>query len=49
MLVSGKLVQLNTKFGALSRRFSLLLHHQKEVTGGMQHFIKYALVENSSS
>lgn len=43
MLASGKLVQLNTQFTGLSRSFSLLLQHQKQVTSGMQQFIQYAL------
>ncbi|MFQ6334351.1 LysR family transcriptional regulator [Methylophilus sp. 3sh_L] len=49
MLTSGKLAQLNTKFSGLHRRFSLLLHHQKQVTPGMQHFIEHALRENRPS
>lgn len=42
MLESGQLVELKTMFGRLTRRFSLLVHHQKQITQGMQHFISYA-------
>lgn len=43
MLASGKLVELNTKFGALNRRFSLLVQHQKQMTAGMQQFIQHVI------
>lgn len=45
MLGVGKLVELNTIAGKLKRRFSLLVHHQKQVTPGMQQFIFH--IENS--
>lgn len=41
-LHSGRLVKLNTMFGDLSRHFSILIHHQKQLTSGMQRFIAYA-------
>ena len=41
MLDAGKLVELKTPFGKLMRRFSLLVHHQKQVTPGMQHFMNH--------
>ncbi len=41
-LSTGKLVQLNTMFGVLSRQFSILIHHQKQLTSGMKHFISHA-------
>jgi len=41
MLDAGKLVELKTPFGKLVRRFSLLVHHQKQVTPGMQHFMNH--------
>lgn len=41
MLDAGKLVELKTPFGKLVRRFSLLVHHQKQVTPGMQHFMSH--------
>lgn len=41
MLDAGKLVELKTPFGKLGRRFSLLVHHQKQVTPGMQHFMSH--------
>ena len=41
MLDAGKLVELKTPFGKLVRRFSLLVHHQKQVTPGMQHFMDH--------
>ena len=40
MLTSGRLVLLNTEFPILKRRFSLLIHHQKQITPGMRHFIE---------
>jgi DNA-binding transcriptional LysR family regulator len=43
MLISGHLVELNTVFGRLNRRFSLLTHHQKQITSGMQRFIDYSI------
>ena len=39
MLDAGKLVELKTPFGKLMRRFSLLVHHQKQVTPGRQQFM----------
>ena len=42
MLETGQLVELKTMFGRLTRRFSLLIHHQKQITQGMQRFISYA-------
>ncbi len=42
MLSSGQLVTLNTIFGSLKRRFTLLVHHQKQITPGMQQFITQA-------
>ncbi len=42
MLQTGQLVKLKTAFGNFSRRFNLLVHHQKQVTPGMQNFINYA-------
>ncbi|MEO8418620.1 MAG: LysR family transcriptional regulator [Methylophilaceae bacterium] len=42
MLSSGQLVTLNTIFGSLRRRFTLLVHHQKQITPGMQQFITQA-------
>lgn len=42
MLETGQLVELKTMFGRLTRRFSLLVHHQKQITQGMQRFISYA-------
>ena len=41
-LETGRLVKLKTIFGSLNRRFSLLVHHQKQLTPGMQNFIDYA-------
>ena len=41
MLDVGKLVELKTPFGKLVRRFSLLVHHQKQITPGMQNFIDH--------
>lgn len=41
MLDAGKLVELKTPFGKLMRRFSLMVHHQKQVTPGMQHFMNH--------
>ncbi len=41
MLDAGKLVELKTPFGKLTRRFSLMVHHQKQVTPGMQHFMNH--------
>lgn len=41
MLNSGRLVILNTIFGSLRRRFTLLVHHQKQITPGMQQFITH--------
>lgn len=41
-LSAGKLVKLNTQFGVLSRQFSILTHHQKQLTSGMQRFISHA-------
>lgn len=49
MLTSGKVAELNTKFSGLHRRFSLLLHHQKQVTVGMQRFIQHVLSEHNLS
>lgn len=43
MLENGKLVVLNTMFGNIGRRFSLLVHHQKQITSGMKHFMENAL------
>ena len=43
MLENGKLVELNTVFGKLVRRFSLLVHHQKQITPGMKNFTDNAL------
>ena len=43
MLETGRLVELNTEFGRLKRRFSLLIHHQKQMTPGMQNFVNYAM------
>ena len=42
MLKTGQLVKLNTEFSGIPRRFSLLVHHQKQITPGMQNFINYA-------
>ncbi|OIR17803.1 HTH-type transcriptional activator CmpR [mine drainage metagenome] len=42
-LETGQLVELNTMFGRLHRRFSLLIHHQKQITAGMQQFIRHAI------
>lgn len=42
MLEIGKLVELNTMAGKLGRRFSLLVHHQKQITPGMQQFMTHA-------
>ena len=47
MLKTGQLIELKTQFGRLTRYFSLLTHHQKQITPGMQHFINYALNWNS--
>lgn len=41
MLEAGKLVILKTPFGKIVRRFSLLVHHQKQITPGMQNFITH--------
>jgi DNA-binding transcriptional LysR family regulator len=41
MMDAGKLVELRTSFGKLTRHFSLLIHHQKQMTPGMQHFINH--------
>lgn len=41
-LATGNLVEIKTTIGRLSRRFSLLFHHQKQITQGMQLFINYA-------
>lgn len=41
MLDSGKLVELNTRFGRLTRRLSLLIPHQKQATQGMQGFMDF--------
>lgn len=41
-LEAGELIELKTSFGKLNRRFSLLLHHQKQLTPGMKHFIDHA-------
>lgn len=46
MLDAGKLVELKTPFGKLLRRFSLLAHHQKQVTPGMQHFMDHVFKIN---
>lgn len=43
MLDTGKLVELKTTFGKLMRHFSLIVHHQKQTTLGMQHFINHAV------
>ena len=40
-LETGQLVKLKTSFGGLNRRFNLLVHHQKQITSGMQNFIDY--------
>jgi DNA-binding transcriptional LysR family regulator len=42
MLQSGRLVKLRTAFGSFRRRFNLLVHHQKQITPGMQSFINFA-------
>jgi DNA-binding transcriptional LysR family regulator len=42
MLEAGKLVELNTIAGKLKRRFSMLVHHQKQITPGMQQFMTHA-------
>ena len=44
-LESGRLVKLNTSLRGLNRRFSLVMHHQKQITPGMQNFINYASKE----
>lgn len=41
VMATGKLVELNTMFCGLKRHFSLILHHQKRVTPGMQQFISH--------
>lgn len=41
-LSAGKLVRLNTMFGILSRQFSILINHQKQLTSGMKRFISHA-------
>ena len=41
MLDTGKLVELKTTFGKLVRHFSLIVHHHKQTTPGMQHFISH--------
>lgn len=42
MLKSGQLVELRTAFGSFRRQFNLLVHHQKQITPGMQNFIDHA-------
>jgi DNA-binding transcriptional LysR family regulator len=41
MLDAGKLVELKTSLGKITRHFSLLTHHQKQMTPGMQNFIDH--------
>ena len=38
-LENNKLVILNTDIGCIKRQFSILTHHQKQITSGMQAFI----------
>ena len=40
MLTSGRLVVLNTEFMNIKRRFSLLMHRQKQITPGIMQFIE---------
>lgn len=47
LLDLGKLVELKTPFGKLARRFSLLIHHQKQITPGMQHFMDHVFKTNT--
>lgn len=39
MLENNKLVILDTNIGCIKREFSILTHHQKQITNGMQAFI----------
>ncbi len=41
MIEAGKLAEIKTDFGRIPRRFSLLIHHQKKITKGMQRFIDF--------
>jgi DNA-binding transcriptional LysR family regulator len=41
MLAVGKLIQLKSEVGQLTRRFSLITHHQKQITSGMQRFMQH--------
>jgi DNA-binding transcriptional LysR family regulator len=41
MLETGRLVELKTPFGRLTRRFSWLVHRQKMMSPGMKHFIDF--------
>jgi DNA-binding transcriptional LysR family regulator len=45
MLDSGQLIELKTRFGRLNRRFSILTHHQKQLTPGMRNFIAFVSEE----
>ena len=47
-LATGHLVELKTTFGRLSRRFSMLIHHQKQVTQGMQRLINHTVLTSVS-
>ena len=49
MLDAGKLVELKTYFGKLVRRFSLLVHHQKQMTPGMRNFIDHVFKKQEVS
>ena len=49
MLDAGKLVELKTPFGKLVRRFSLLVHHQKQITPGMQNIIDHVFKKQGVS
>ena len=44
-LETGRLVRLNTSLRGINRRFSLVMHHQKQVTPGMQNFIDFVTRE----
>ena len=47
MIEAGRLVEIKTDFVRIPRRFSLLIHHQKKITKGMQRFIDFATMPQS--